>query len=206
MSLNVKIKDGDGTGNTCFVNSFRALRVTNHVPELQPSGSLNRKRLHSEVLSGLNVDGSTIPVEFKIEGDQTEEYDLFITRIVITISDGTTSHSKYGAISKLSNGTDFYVVENGVKTFLIEKAKTGGELIVKSGMFSPYGDGSTVGEVTSWSSNDNAQVVVMDFNQIITGGLRIGRGTFDYFGATVNDNLTALSDHFVQVIGYRLYE
>lgn len=206
MTIKTVIAAGNGTGDTAHVNEYRALRVTNFPAELLPTGTINRKAIHSSVLAGLNVNGSVLPVEFKIEGDPEEKYDLFITRIVITISDTTTSHNKYGAINKLQTGTDFYIVENGEKTLLMSEVKTGGELIVKSGMFSAYGDGTTVNEVTSWAANDNAQVVVMDFNQIIKGGLRLGRGTFDYFGVMVNDNLTSLSDHFIQVIGYKLYE
>jgi hypothetical protein len=204
--IEVRLTNGDDGHVSAFVNSYRALRVANVVPELQPMGSLNRKRIHTELISGLNVDGSSTPQIFKVEADNSENYDIYFTRLIITISDGKVSHSKYGAINKLSNGTDIFIVEGGRKTYLVQGATTGGELIVKSGMFSPYGDGATVCEVSSWSLNDDAQVIVMDLSAIISEGLRLGRGTFDYIGVQINDDLTALTDHFIQLIGYRLYE
>ena len=148
-----------------------------------------------------NVDGSTTPQEFYVEA--AADYDLHIMQITIIIGDGSVTHNKFGAISALTNGWDLLLTEAGVDTGLIVKAKTGGELILQSGLGRPFGAGADSFELTAYSGALDAQVVTIPIGQFIPNGLRIGRGSTDRLRAIVNDDLTGLDDLSVYLYGFK---
>ncbi|MDH3324070.1 MAG: hypothetical protein OEL89_00365 [Candidatus Peregrinibacteria bacterium] len=193
------------------VNNRGALKTYSDVPDLLPSNTPTRMRPFLENINVHNggTNGSVTPVEYDlVTADQDGNFDYYIQSITLVISDGTINYSKYGAIAALANGVDLYAETSGVKDYLIKGIKTCGEAVIWATTTTVPSNPSIV---SGWDSNNDALIMVFDLNEIITGtaglsGIRIGRGTKDKLTFVVNDDLTALSDHFILVKGFRLYE
>ena len=149
----------------------------------------------------MNVDGSTTPEEFFIKAVQ--DSDIHILAIIIVFADSLIAHNNFGNVSPLANGWDLIVTESGDATPLIDKAKTGGEVIIQSGAFWPYGTGVDTWELSNFSGVSDAQLINLPVGEIIPGGIRLGRGTLDKITSIINDDLTGLINFEVRVIGYK---
>ena len=182
------------------VDKHGSIHVSILPNELSASGVTNRYRFYHEQITGMNVNGSVTPVDFSVGAHLL--YDIFINTLIIVVGDSAVTHSNFGALSALSVGWDLKVLEYGNTTYLVEKAKTGGQLLVKSGLYESFGTGADVGELVNWTGTQDAQVIKMRLNDIIPGGFRIGRGTQDKLIATVNDNLTGLDTFTIDLFGY----
>ena len=209
MSIRAHIVDSL-TGRKARVTHDGALVTAPQTPAALPAGTPNPHQYLAGALgsTGLgsgsinqNVDGSTTPQGFYIEAHS--DYDIHIMQITIVVGDGSVTHNKFGAISELTNGWDLLLTEAGVDTALITKAKTGGELILQSGLGRPFGAGADSFELTAYSGALDAQIVTIPIGQFIPNGLRIGRGTTDRLVATVNDDLTGLTDLSALVYGFK---
>ena len=185
--------------------------VVEHGPP-PPVGEASRFRYYNKLLgstgagsgtTNMNVDGSSSPQTFYIEADA--DYDLLVMLMVLIVADTAVTHNSFGNVSALSTGVDVKVTEAGVEETIIDKAKTGGQLIAQSGLSHPYGDGAQSFELINWTGTQDAQTVVIPFHHIIPGGLRIGRGTRDTICVVVNDDLTGLTEFTARVIGYKHY-
>lgn len=198
------------------VGQHRQLVTSPRIPDVLPSTAQNRYTMYNALLgssgavesglvnANLNQNGSSTAQEFYIAAE--ENVDIKIMRVVITVADSAVAHNNFGAVSALTNGFTLQVFERGVLTNLINGAKTGGELIIQAGGFSPYGDGATSFELSNWSGNSDAQTVVIDVGALVPGGIRIARKTEDRIVATVQDNLTGLVEFTVRVMGHRHHE
>jgi hypothetical protein len=151
----------------------------------------------------MNIDGTT-PQTFYISSNL--DYDLYITHVVAIIADTAIVHNKFGNVDALTNGWSLYVRESGVKTYLIEEAKTGGQVLAQSGLMSPYGDLTSVNELANWTGTEDAQTITMPVTEFVPGGIRIGRGTQDRIVSLVQDDLQGLTEFTVRVLGYRHYD
>lgn len=150
-----------------------------------------------------SVDGSVTPQVFLVES--SPDYDIHIIQATIIIADSAVVHNEFGTIPPLTNGWDLKLTEGGVETFIIEKAQTGGQVIVQSGFARPYGQGAASFELTNWTGSADAQTVSIPIGEFIPGGLRIGRGTTDKLESIVNDNLTGLTEFYVYIYGYKRF-
>jgi hypothetical protein len=188
------------------------LTSSSNIPPVEDVGTENRIQFLSEIFgsagAGLgtinqNVDGSTTPQEFYIQASTS--YDIYIMQIIIILADGSpgVTHKSFGAINSLTNGFDLLINESSVDTYIINKAKTGGQLIAQSGFNNPFGTGAESFELINWTENDDAQIISIPLSQWVPGGLRIGRGTTDRVSTFVNDDLTALSELTVRAFGYK---
>jgi len=153
--------------------------------------------------TNMNVDGSVTPQNFYIKA--SNEYDIVITEIVVTITDGAVSLSKFGAIAELINGFDLTLFESGTTTPIITKAKTGGQILAQTGMLHPFGSGASTNIIASFSGNNDALIVPITFTDFIPDGLRITKGSLDYLVATVNDDLQLLVGMDIRILGHKLY-
>ena len=201
-----ELRDGTGDGNGARVDKNNSLRVNHSIPELDPIGTVNRIRYYKSEMLNTNVDGSVTPVEFELFSDDTSTYDIFLQRIILIMSDGTQSPSKYGALPALTNGVDLYIEQGGEKTYLLEKAKTGGNLLIQSGLPTPFGASTSVNVLPKWDSNNDALVVTMDLHNLLPDGVRLGRGVKDRIVFVVNDDLTGLTEQFLTLTGHKIYE
>lgn len=198
------------SSNTADVYDSGAVRVANETPPPPLVGSENKIRYFSQLVSSngdgtgttnMNVDGSVTTQEFSI--DSVEDYDIHINHFIIFIGDTQVTHGNFGNVGALGTGWDLCVKESGEDTFLIDKATTGGEVIIQSATDLAWGDGNTSFELSNYSGTNDATLVHYPVHQIIPGGVRIGRGTRDQIISVVNDDLTGLVDFTVRGLGYK---
>jgi len=177
-----------------------------------PVGTLSRYRYYNALLGStgadsgtlnMNVDGSGTPQEFYIRAHT--DYDLYLKILIIIIADGTVAHNTFGAVAALATGWDLKLTEGRDDTFIINKAKTGGQAIAQGGFAHAYGADATSFKLTKWTANDDATTVVIPLHHIIPGGARIGRGTMDQLTSVVRDNLEGLTEFTVRALGRRHY-
>ena len=123
----------------CDPKTERSARVTNR-DALQVSvtdqpapeaGTENVFRAFTHIIDGMNVDGSGTPQTFKLQSEV--EYDILIKAIMILTVDGSITANKFGAVLALTNGVDMIFRESGDDSYLIEKAKTTGDMILQVG-------------------------------------------------------------------------
>jgi len=198
------IEDGTGTKVRVKITPQHAI-LTSSIPAPVPSsGTANQYRFFSDTLSSMNVDGSLSTQTFALVSSQ--EYDIHITHLVITISDTSVSLSKFGGLAALANGINIIFNESGEDTYLIKEAKSTGQVVQQSGMFDPYGNASTVYQVSSFIGNADAALIRMAVGEIVPSGFRFGRATNDNIRVEVRDNLVGLEDFEVRFLGYKHFE
>lgn len=210
--LKTQLVGGTGKSIEAQVSDYNALSTHVLTAPLQSIGTKNRMVPFVTKIDLHNggTDGSVTPVDYTLlVSDASSEFDYYVQSIVLVISDGTQNYSKYGAIAALTNGVDLYSTIRGDIDYIMEGAKTGGEVLIWAAMDEIFPTNPAI--ISGWSTNDDALVSIFDIKAMIPGtgglsGLRIGRGTKDSLTFTVNDNLTALSDHFIFVKGFKLYE
>jgi hypothetical protein len=213
MSWFTKIIDSTGSNNAAKVSKDHALYVTSVQGDLPTVGSPNRIRYFQQQMNivgdiadfDLAVDGSIVPVIFELAA--VTKYDIHVNSIVLAYADSAIVNNRFGNVLALSNGFNLVITESGVDVSIIDAAKTGGQLIVQSGAYQLFAGstGTEVNEISNWTGNSDAQVIVIPVGQYVEGGIRIGRGTPDRIFASINDDLTGL-DHFsVTLFGHRAY-
>lgn len=225
MSIKHRIVDGKGSGNEAAVTDHNALVVspvlataslfselTMSLKGTSVSGEdVTIPRYYNKSLSqngaGVTIDmignGSVTPLQFWMDSEELS--DIVICQMVIVLADTTVATNKFGALAELTVGWDLKVTQNGTDTYIIEKAKTGGEILVQSGMNSPFGNGGDVNEIVSFVGIEDALIMTIPMDRYIPGGLRLTHGTTDRITAVVNDNHTGLTQFRVRCIGYRQY-
>ena len=215
MSTPVVIKNGGpfGGGRTAVVDEDNHLGIAQYPPKLHLDGKPSKFRFFAEYLgstgglanftSAANADMAATTGTYFVAA--STDYDIRITHIAIVFADTAVAHNAFGNVSALSTGFDLKIIESGSTTFLISKAKTGGQLIAQAGLLNGYGDGVLSWELSNWASNEDAQAITIPVGAMVPGGIRIGRGTLDRIEASVNDDLSGLTEMFVRVMGYRHY-
>jgi hypothetical protein len=211
MTVRVILADSD-TGRSAHV-SERGAQGVYVVPEPLPNfGEANRKRFFRQYLTvdglaagtnNMNIDGSSPSIDYYLPA--VGDYDIYIQQIIVVLADTAVSHNNFGNVSPLSNGFDLIVFESGEETPLIDKAKTGGQMLAQSGLLAPFGDGSLVNELSNWTGTTDAQIITFPVSQYVNGGIRLGRGNTDRLIARINDDLTGLTEFTVLALGMRLY-
>ena len=195
------------------VSRNHALYVAERFPDVPEVGTTNRYRFFSARVGStgadsgtvnMNVDGSGTAQEFYIGSHN--DYDIHIMTIVIIIADTNVAHNSFADVAALTTGWDLKVIESGDSTFIIQKAKTGGQVIAQAGGREGFGDGNASWELTQWTGTEDAQLVMMPLFQYVPGGLRIGRGTKDKIVSVVNDDLQGLTEFYVRCLGYKHYD
>jgi hypothetical protein len=217
MSTPVVIKNGGpfGGSRTAVVDEGNHLAVAQYEPKLHLDGMPSKFQFYAQHL------GTTGPVaqavadnnaDMGVAGTGTEFFiasdpifDLRIMHISIIIADQTIAHNTFGGVAALSTGWDLIIEEGGSQTFLINKAKTSGQVIAQAGFFQPYDAGATAWKLTKWTANEDAHTISIPVGQLVPGGVRIGRGTKDRIVAVVNDDISGLTEMYVRVMGYRHY-
>lgn len=212
MTAKVILKNEKDGLSARIIDNGAVLVSSTPYPAAECAGELSRARLLSGYLgtTGLdlgiinaNVDGSVTNQKLYIESDQ--EYDIYITKLLICIRDSTVTHSGFGALAALTNGVSIVAIEGGTETFLIKNAKTFAELIEQTFAEKPFGDGATAFELTDAVGTTDMQVLPFDIAKLVPMGLRIGRGTLDKVELRIADNLTGLNVFTVRIGGFRLY-
>ena len=135
MGIFASIRDAV-TGITNKITPSGALLVVNE--EQPPKVNFDRKFVISEFFKteagsqDMRVDGSVTPVEFFIDADPTD--DIYIREIQILIVDAGATLAKFGNLSALTNGMEFFYEQSS------------GTIDVGSPMKSNYDMGRFAGE------------------------------------------------------------
>lgn len=193
MSIKNTIIDGKGKGNEATVDKYNALATYDSVPAIPPLGTENRRQLYSSVIEDMDVNGSSTPITFTIGSN--EEYDIHILRILLVIEDSKVKEEKYGEIPALSNGVDLIIYEGTGITHIIDSGTHYSDVVTQMGGFPS--------DAKAKSTGAEIATVLFDAGSIIPLGIRLGRGTTDRLEFIVNDDLTGLTGHTLQVIGFK---
>jgi hypothetical protein len=191
------------------VTSVGAMKVAADVPDVPGLGAENRYRYYSELLvnstssTNMAVDGSVTPIEFTIPS--AEDADIYIMKLAVVVADSQISHNLWMSTGALTVGWDLLSNESGVDTYIVQKVKTIGQLIIQSGFQNPFGDQATSWELNAYTGNADAALVLLNIGDIVPNGIRIGRQSQDKIVAVVNDDQTDLTDMQVRVFGYKHY-
>jgi len=196
MSINAQIIDCTDGQSAC-VNGKRAVKTYSSIPEIPPAGTRNQLQWFRQILTGLNVDGSTTPVSFEL--NSSSDYDIYITAIVFVLEDESINEEDYYKNTSLTNGVDLIAHEGSDKTYLLEACKSYGEIQLQLGILTEEnrintGPGNEIG------------ILKAEIDKFIPGGIRIGRGTLDKFEFIVNDDLTPMINHELYFLGYKHVE
>lgn len=184
----------DGAGDADWTPTLGAGRMK------YLKGKLGATGLSSGVVNQA-VDGSASPQSFFVGA--SVDFDIYIQQMTAVISDRSVKHNKFGSLKSLSVGWDVKLTQDGVESFVIEKAKSGGEAIIQSGLGRAFGDKKDAFELSDWSSKQDAQVISVPFGDFIPGGLHLEKGSSDKLESIVNDELTGLDEFSVFIYGYR---
>lgn len=209
MSLPVRVVCGKGSQRAAAVDEYNQLAVAVYPPAPPAQGELNRMRYFRALLgtqgadagtTDAAVDGSITAQEFYVGANA--DYDIHITRVVMIVADSAVAHNNFGNVNALANGVDLVISEGGVDTYVVQGAKTGGQLIAQSGIFAPYGDDATSFELLNWTGNADAQTVVFNIAACVPGGVRLGYGSRDKLSLFINDDVTGLNEYLTYAFGY----
>jgi len=213
--------DGLGRGFKAAVTLGNALHAAAIAPDVPTIGSSNVYRYFSQRLSSdgtptgttdMNVNGALGTQEFFIRA--ATDYDLYVTALIVIIADTSVVHNNFGNIdpATLTHGWDLKFTEDGVDTYLIDSAKTGGQVIAQAGFFWPFGDATDAWELVNWTGTTDAQIVNFPLGIIMSGlhstelmGLRIGRGAQDRITSVIQDDFTDLTEFYVRALGFKHY-
>jgi hypothetical protein len=127
-------------------------------------------------------------------------------KIIVLLGDAAITHDKFGGLGALSIGWDLEIIEGGVATALISKAKTTGDVLIQSATSLAWGDAATSFELTNYNGQDDAAVTIIPVHELVPGGIRIGYDSGDMLRSTINDDVTGLSEFTVRAIGYKHYK
>lgn len=211
--LGVKLFSGWGSNFPAHIDSRGAVSVALQEGELPHKGKLSRVtplsgRVGDTGLSSgttnMAVNGSSTEQIFFIQAEA--EVDIRLLKMFIYIEDSAVTHATFGNIGALANGIDISLLEGGVETFMVEKAKKFADLIEQTMAEAPFGNGATSFELLSATGTADAQVLPMTLTNFVPTGIRLGAGTDTRFQVRVADDLTGLDNFFVRVIGCRVAE
>jgi len=209
MSIKLEIKDGEGTSQTAKVDktgplSEKSLWVhlagstAEFVLPTTPAPIPNSENFDSFLLNGASeqmaIDGSTTPVDFRIDADATQ--DIVITQLVFAGQDGSIKFSKwFGFNSPLTNGVALTLKSDNVSaTFPVMKTTT--RLMAFSS-----------GNIENASVTGEA--VVVSFRQldppiVIRAQGTHGVGNDDFIQVRIQDSLTGMDDFTCVARGYKV--
>jgi hypothetical protein len=150
------------------------------------------------------VNGSTTNVDFYIKA---KSYDVYINTIIFEIADAGAVLNKFGALSALTNGLEFYYFNQTNGKYTIESSLKTNYDFVKLANFEPaYGTAANAFQLTNAISAAEAYVGVIDMEDVfgLQWGLKLRANTTDTLGFTVKDNITALDAMTIKVYGIRI--
>ena len=206
-----RIADGEGRGHYAKVTEENVLEVINHnhPPKSETLLAIPyRQRLtNSAGATAMNVDGSTVAVDFKVSANNAR--DIYVRSLSILVGDGgTPALNEFGDLSALTNGVEVSYVTQDEGTFIIHDGiKTNLELI-RLGVDSPAvgtGTDAFLLDVTGGGS-EKSYLSTVDIKETfgMPFGLKLRQSTTDYVTFTVRDDLTALTTFNIIAYGIQL--
>lgn len=212
--INVRIKDGHGSGNFAKIGGEGEVGVVVHPhPPIDESVfPLPFRQYFTDdgTTSGSNdmtVDGSTTNVDFYVSA--SEDFDIYIKSISIIIGDGgNPALNLYGSLSALTNGIEWIFQSNDQGEYeLHDGIKTNLEFIRLGVDTGAIGTGSDayLADVSGGGS-EKSYLPTIDLKETfaLQYGIRLVKGTKDKLIFRVRDNLTGLTTHNAIAYGMRI--
>jgi hypothetical protein len=152
------------------------------------------------------INGGTTPTNFFISA--SEEYDIFVGRVEVRISDPNARLDRFGALTALSNGVEFFYEtgETG-RVQISENITTNLQFIRLAGGQPAFGSGTDAFKADiAGGSGEDTYLPSIDMDEIfnLRWGLRLRKGTTDKLGFLIQDNLTGISTFNIFGLGLRL--
>ncbi len=190
----IQITDA-GAGGNGIIGLYRVITQTSDT-----SLTLDRDPTNGSDETGLDWEVPSTAV-FLVKA--AKDYDIRIMKLIIFLGDASITHNAFGGVNALSNGWDLEMIERGVASSLMSKAKTTGDVIIQSATDLAWGDGNTSFELSNFTGTEDAAVTIMPIGDMVPGGIRIGYDSQDFLRSTINDDVTGLTQFLVRAIGYK---
>lgn len=205
MSIDTLILDGKGQANFMEVNRYNQGVVTTATPPVPEVGTTNVYEYYrnSAAMTGMNVNGAVTTQTYQLGADTSGKFDIILRQAVIIVADTAITMNRFGNIASAPNAFDLVLNEGGTDLFLLQNISTNGELLVNTLNFYPFGSGAAVNVVSNWTGTEDALIATLDFDKVVPGGLRLGRGTTDYLEARIKADLTGLTEFEIIFFGYK---
>lgn len=209
--LDVRLKDGHGSGKTLRINGEGEISATIHqhpptletitgVPFLQsltdnglPTGS-----------GDMRVDGSSTTVEFSLAANPDK--DTYVKTVQITIADAGATLNEFGNLTALTNGCSVSWETKDLGVAVIQSLlKTNWDFVKMSRGSPAFGDGAAAFRANNVTGNSEGYVPVIDMAYLFgtPWGLRLRAGTDDRVVLKVNDDITGVDEFTAQCSGMR---
>jgi len=207
--IDVNLKDGHGSGRTAKINEEGDLNVVVHphppLNEIYRQLPFRQYFTDNGTSTGtydMRVNGSSTNVDYYISANETN--DIFIKTIDIQISDNGAALNKFGALTALTNGLEFFYESNATGKIFIHEAIKDNLTFLRIGTGYATGTGSSAFRADiSGGGGTDTYFMRLDLGETfgLIHGLRLQRGTNDRMSFTVKDNLSSGIDHF-DIVAY----
>ena len=211
--MTVKFHIGDGTGSnvTAKVNPNGSLIVeTLNTPSaVHPDQKIFRQYLTNDGLAAgtndMQVDGSTTNVPYWVGSSSLG--DRYITALSFEIADATSTLSKFGNITALTNGCTLVFQDSKLGDVTIHGTLKSNYDFVRLCLGNPsFGDGTTAFQAGNVVSTSEAYIPVLNFKNTfgIAYGLRIPKNSTKELVLTVRDDTTGVDGFNCIAYGFDL--
>lgn len=150
------------------------------------------------------VNGSVTNQSFFVEAKTT---DIYVNTLVFTIADAGATMNKFGALTALANGLDFFYFNQTQGQYIIESGLKSNFDMIRLANFEPaFGTGNDAFLLSNVVGTSEAYVGTIDLEDIfgLQWGLKLRANTTDKVGFIVKDNLTGLDDFNIKVYGIKV--
>ena len=155
--------------------------------------------------SVMNINGSTTNVDFYVSAKQ---YDVYINTIVFTIADAGATLDKFGNITALTNGLEFFYFNQDIGRYVIESGLKSNFDFIRLANFEPsFGTGADAFKATNVIGTSEAYVGVIDLEDIfgVQWGLKLTANSTDRIGFAVKDDISAIDLMTAKCYGLRVH-
>lgn len=159
--------------------------------ELEDFDILLKSFLLNGASSDMAVNGSVTPVVFQYQADAT--VDSWLDKIIFVLEDEQIGFNTFGDLAALTTGLDIQITQNGVTSSIWDKVKTTYQAIKACN-----GEWDLISKINL--NNDEGIVIVVQLNN-----MKLAAGTTDKIFATVNDDLSDLTNLTACVVIGREY-
>ncbi len=206
--LKVVILDGDGKGQKVRIEDNCLLVASPSYPPLIPQKTkIFRQYMTDDGLSTGTFDMQTASAkEFWVPASGTA--DRYITQVSFVIEDATAVLNKFGAITALSNGCEFYYYREGEKVIIHDALKTNWDFLRMCIAGSPaFGTGNAVYKLSNVVANVEAFAPLFDFTKVMPPyGIKLDMATSQKLVLSVRDDTTGVDGFNAICYGFDRFE
>lgn len=212
MGVNAKIFDATGGRNGLRIDSDGTANVVvhPHPPKMEELRTLPFAQFFTS--DGTSTGSNDMIVnatlantsDFYIKSDPV--YDLYINRVTIQISDPGASLTKFGALTALTNGVQWFFKNSEVGTLTLSTAwKTNLDIFRDATHGKEFGDTSPWLVDIAGGAGEDTYFPVIDIEEAfgVQWGLLLKKNSDDRLGFSVRDNLTGLTVFNIKGYGIR---